>query len=144
VLVNNAGTYYEGPFSELQEAHLDSMLEVNVRAPIMLTRMLLDQIKAGESSLVVNISSVQASRPSENLAAYAGTKAALSAYSAALRKELNPLGIRVTTIEPSSVNTWSDPDPKQLLDPKDVAELVRMIVTQDPAVQIDEISISGI
>lgn len=78
-----------------------------------------------------------------NLAAYAASKAALSPFSDALRKEFNPLGIRVTTIEPSGVNTWGETNPVGLLSPTDVAELVKTIVLQNPSVQVNQIVISG-
>lgn len=142
VLVNNCGVYTEASFSDTSAADLEKLLDVNARAPIVLTRLLLTQLQAGKDSIVINMSSVQASRPSENLAAYAASKAALSTFSTVLRRELNPLGIRVTTMEPGGVNTWEDPDPLGLLKPEHVAKIVLGILDLNPAVQIDEITIS--
>lgn len=144
ILVNNAGVYLERPLSESDLGDLEKMIDVNVKAPIVFTRMMIEQLKKGSNSIVINISSIQAVRPTENLAAYAATKAALSTFSRVLRQELNPLGIRVTTLEPCGVNTWGASDPVNILDPKDIGELIKTILRQDPSVQIEEITLSAV
>ncbi len=143
VLIHNCGAYEQGPFEEASLDALERMLDVNARAPIALTRLLLDQLKKGTDALVVNMSSIQATNLDASLVSYAASKAALSAFSEGLRKELNPLNIRVTTIEPSGVNTWGEVNPIGLLSPADVAQVIKFIVDQDPRVQVNRIVLSG-
>jgi short-subunit dehydrogenase len=144
VLVNNCGVYSKAPFATLELPDIKKILDVNVTAAVALTRLLLDQLKAGSNAMIINISSIQASAPSEEHAVYAASKAALTIFSQGLRAELNPLGIRVTVLEPSGVNTWEDPNPAGLLTPTEVGQLVRTIVLQNPHCQIDEIRLSAI
>lgn len=144
VIVNNCGVYEEGPFRAASLLSLERMLDINTKAPITLIKLLLDQIERGTSPIVINISSIQAATKDDNLAVYAASKAALSAFSDALRKELNLRGIRVSVLQLSGVNTWNDPAPKDLLEPEQVATVVRDIVTAENNVQIQEITLSGL
>lgn len=143
-LVNNCGIYAEGRFADADPEGISKLLDVNAKAPMLLTRYLLGQLKEGSNSLVINMSSIQAIAKDASLAAYAASKAAVSAFSEALRKELNPMGIRVTCLEPSGVNTWGEQNPVRLLAPADVANVIRSILAMAPSVQINTIVLEGL
>ncbi|MEY4669675.1 MAG: hypothetical protein RL518_2374 [Pseudomonadota bacterium] len=143
-LVNNCGVYAEGPFAEADPEAISRMFDINAKAPMLLTRYLLDQLKDGSASLIINISSIQAIAKDSSLAAYAASKSALSTFSEALRKELNPLGIRVTCIEPSGVNTWGEQNPVKLLAPEDIASVIKSIMAMGSSVQINTVVVEGL
>lgn len=105
VLVNNAGWAGYGPAASLPEEHVERMLALNVAAPAALVRAVLPEMIARGSGQIVNVSSVVAFQPMPRMAMYSATKAALSAFSTALRLELRETGVDVVLIEPGSTRT---------------------------------------
>lgn len=106
VLVNNAGVGVFCPFSETTEADLDLHLDINVKAPYMLTQCLLNAIHARKGN-IINISSYFSHRmlPGRPSTAYSLTKGAIDAFTKSLAYEIGPMGIRVNGIAPGTVNT---------------------------------------
>jgi NAD(P)-dependent dehydrogenase (short-subunit alcohol dehydrogenase family) len=104
VLVNNAGeAAYASPL-ELGVAGWRALFEINLHAAIDLAVALAPRIAAGGH--LINVSSVTARfAPNSRFAAYAATKGALDRVTEALRLELDPLGIHVTSIAPGLVDT---------------------------------------
>lgn len=144
LLVNNCGAYLEKPFSESNLEEINRILDINWRASVNFTRVLIPLLERGDNSIIVNISSTSARSHPANQAIYSASKAALTAFSDSLRKELNPKGIRVTVIQPSGVNTWDDPNPQSLLRTQDLGQLLRAIVSADSNCQFEEITISAL
>ncbi len=106
VLVNNAGIARFSPFIETNEADLDLHLNLNVKAPYILTQMLFGALEARKGA-VINISSYFSHRmlPGRPSTAYSLTKGAIDAFTKALAFEAGPRGIRVNAIAPGTVNT---------------------------------------
>ncbi len=104
VLVNNAAEcVYASPL-ELDPEKMRRLLEINLLAPIELVRVLAPRMQRGAH--VVNVSSVTARHlPNPRFAAYGLTKAAVDATTDAMRLELDPKGVRVTSIVPGLVDT---------------------------------------
>jgi NADP-dependent 3-hydroxy acid dehydrogenase YdfG len=104
LLVNNAGeAAYASPL-ELGVAGWRALFEINVHAAIELAVALAPRIAPGGH--LVNVSSVTARfAPNARFAAYAATKGALDRATEALRLELDPLGVHVTSIAPGLVDT---------------------------------------
>jgi short-subunit dehydrogenase len=105
VLVNNAGVTHEGPLVEMTTDELREMIEVNLVGTIACTREVLPHFIASRRGHVVNVSSVLGKRGVPRQAVYAASKAAVLGLSEALRSELAPHGVTVTTICPSSTDT---------------------------------------
>jgi len=106
VLVNNAGLLPQaGKVTELSEAHIDAMIEVNVRATIKLTRHVLTGMIARRRGHVFFTGSSAGVAPSPNASVYGATKAAVHSFAAALRCDLLGLPIRVTELVPGRVQT---------------------------------------
>ncbi|KGQ70042.1 oxidoreductase [Chelonobacter oris] len=104
ILVNNAGIAPNTPFESLQMAQYDRIFNVNVRGLIDVTRQALPLLqKAGGT--VINISSGAAHRPQPGLALYSASKAAVSALTKALAKELAALGVRVNALSAGATDT---------------------------------------
>ncbi|PTE06749.1 SDR family oxidoreductase [Mesorhizobium helmanticense] len=95
-----------GGFAALTEEIWQDELGLNLLAAVRLDRLLVPNMIASGSGAIVHISSIQRRLPlHESTTAYAAAKAALSAYSKALSKELGPKGIRVNTVAPGWINT---------------------------------------
>lgn len=103
-LVNNAGIAPAGPL-ELQPAEeFRRVLEVNLVGAAAVTRALLPLLRDARGR-IVNIGSVSALVSPPFLGAYAASKAGLEALSDSLRRELAPLGVDVSIVEPGTVKT---------------------------------------
>jgi NADP-dependent 3-hydroxy acid dehydrogenase YdfG len=106
VLINNAGVMPPlGNFADMNPSDIDAALEVNVSAAILLTRLVVPQMRDRQSGHVVFTGSSAAHAAFPNVAVYSATKAAIAGFAAALRADLSPHGIRVTEIVPGRVET---------------------------------------
>ena len=104
-LINNAGVLSRGSFDKLTSEFITTQIEVNVLAPTMLTHLLLDDLKENSPSGILNVGSLAGYFPLVKKQVYCGTKAYILSFSKALRKELKPFGISVSTICPGGLNT---------------------------------------
>lgn len=106
ILVNNVGEHRPwGPFAETTEADWETVLDLNLRHVLRVTRSLLPgMIERGRGS-IVNVSSVEGLRGVPNCALYAACKAAVLNLTAGLATELGPHGVRVNAIAPDLTET---------------------------------------
>jgi len=104
-LVNNAGILSRGFFDEMDDKYIIKQIEVNVMAPTLLTKLLLDNLKKSSPSAILNISSMAAFFPLQKKQVYCGTKSYLLSFSKSLKKELKKDNISVTAICPGGLNT---------------------------------------
>ncbi|TPL97851.1 SDR family oxidoreductase [Mesorhizobium sp. B2-3-11] len=106
VLINNAGMMPPlGNFADMAIADIDTTLEVNLSATILLTRLIVPKMRERQSGHILFTGSVAGHAPFSNIAVYSATKAAISGFAAALRADLSPSGIRVTEIVAGRVET---------------------------------------
>ncbi len=100
VLINNAGIWLGKPFENMTEDELYEQAELNFTAPARIIHGLLPLLKKAKAPIIINISSQAANPIFPGEAMYSAAKSGLSTLSQVLRAELNPLGIRVITLEP--------------------------------------------
>jgi short-subunit dehydrogenase len=81
------------------------MIEINLKAPIRLTKLALPHIKKSESGRVINVASILGIIPIPTEAVYSCTKFALRGFSYALSEELENTDVRVCLICPGPVET---------------------------------------
>ncbi|MCF6124001.1 SDR family oxidoreductase [Mesorhizobium sp. M7A.F.Ca.CA.001.07.2.1] len=106
VLINNAGVMPPlGNFADMEIADIDTTLEVNLSAAILLTRLVVPQMRERQSGHVLFTGSTAGHAAYSNIAVYSATKAAISGFAAALRADLSPSGVRVTEIVAGRVET---------------------------------------
>lgn len=105
VLVNNAGVAYLGALGEIGTAELREMVDVNLVGTLFCIRAVLPHFVANRGGHIVNVSSVLGKRGVPRQAVYSASKAAILGLSEALRSELSPHGITVTSFCPSSTET---------------------------------------
>jgi NAD(P)-dependent dehydrogenase (short-subunit alcohol dehydrogenase family) len=105
VLVNNAGCGYQTSVEEGDDAAVRALFEVNVFGIIALIRAVLPGMRTRRRGHIVNISSVAGFVGFPGSGYYAATKHAVEGLSAALAKEVGPLGIPVMCVEPGPFRT---------------------------------------
>jgi len=103
ILVNNAGLETEGAYAELSWPSIQETIEVNLIAPMALTRLVLPGMLARKAGHIVNIASIAAKSGAPYAATYSGTKAGLAEWTRALRLELADTGVHFSTIFPGYV-----------------------------------------
>lgn len=101
VLVNNAGIYPSGFLLDISVADWDRIMDVNLRAPFILSQLFAKQmIAAGRRGAIVNISSGAARKMRTTAVPYCTSKTALDRLTKGFAIELAEYGIRVNAVEP--------------------------------------------
>ncbi|AYG00019.1 oxidoreductase [Lactococcus allomyrinae] len=108
VLVNNAGFGYFGVMEESDQAAVRRMMDTNFWGANDMTLAVLPYMRKQKSGRILNTVSRGGLTTTETLAYYHATKFAMEGLFQTLRKEVEPLGIFVTNIEPGSFRTdWA-------------------------------------
>lgn len=108
VLVNNAGYGYIAAVEEADETDYRALFETNVFGLISMTRAVLPGMRAREQGHIINVSSVGGMIGNPGSGYYAGTKFAVVGFTESLSKEISPLGLKATVIEPGPFRTdWA-------------------------------------
>ena len=105
-LINVAGADIQKAFTEYTQEKLCFQCRVNLEAAVALCRFALE--RRTEELEILNISSVSGLYPMPYFAIYSATKAALTAFSLALREEMKGKGVRVTVVLPGAMPTRAD------------------------------------
>lgn len=105
LLVNNAGVALGGTFDQVSADEFDWVMDINFRAPVALTRLLLPTLLASPGSHVVNVSSLFGLIGPPGQTAYSASKFALRGFSESLRHELADRGVGVTCVHPGGIRT---------------------------------------
>ena len=144
VLVNCAGLSQAGSFTEVTPEQWDTIFAVNAKAPFFISKAALPYLKQSQKPIVINIASVVGFKGYINQSVYSSSKHALTGFTKVFAKEVQPFGIRVHLISPGGVATEMvkkmrpDINPDELIQPEEVAEIVRFIVTKKGAGTIDQ------
>ncbi len=101
ILINNAGSGLIAPVEAIQIEDARALFETNFFGAVNCTQAILRHFKNQRGGHIVNMSSVAGLRGIPNSSMYCASKAALIAFSDALRLEVKPFGIFVTTLCPS-------------------------------------------
>ena len=108
VLVNNAGFGIVGAAEAFTDEQVRSQLETNLYAPIEITRAVLPYMRKQRSGRILQISSIGGRVGNAGVSIYQAAKFGLSGFTEALAKEVAPLGIKVTSVEPGGFRTdWA-------------------------------------
>jgi len=105
LLVNNAGAGGQGPFAEADVDSHETLVRLNVLAPVRLTHAALERMLPRGGGGILNVSSIAGLQPLPNVATYAATKAYLSSFSHALHEEVRHRGVSVTALLPGFTRT---------------------------------------
>jgi len=105
VLVNNAGMNKRGPIERYAPEELAAVVQVNLTAPIVLTRLVLPYLRTRGRGAVVNVASIAGRVPVGHEAVYSATKFGLRAFTFAMQEELHGSGITISAVSPGPVET---------------------------------------
>jgi len=103
ILINNAGIEHVSQYARLSPAFIERMIQTNLAAPLLLTRLLLPEMMQQGSGRIVTISSMGGKKGSPYSATYAATKAGLIEWTRGLREELRGTGVSASVICPGFV-----------------------------------------
>ena len=143
-LINNAGLFAVRPVEAFDAEHVQTLIQFDLVAPMLLTAALLPHLRDGGT--IINVSSIAAEADFPGCAAYSAAKAGLEAFSRSLRNELRPRRIRVSVVAPGPTDTevWPAdrrPPAPRLCRAEDVAAAVRLCLNASPAASIDRIAV---
>lgn len=105
VLVNNAGYGYRAAVEEGDEQDVSQLFATNFFGPVATIKAVLPAMRARRGGVIVNVSSSGTRSTPAGSGYYVASKAALEGLSASLRKEVEPLGVRVVVVEPGEFRT---------------------------------------
>ena len=103
-VINNAGAHFRGAALKRTPDELATMVDVNLRAPIVLTRLALPHLQK-DGGFVINVCSLAGKVPLDGAATYSATKFGLRAFSYALAEELRGTGVTVSAVSPGPIDT---------------------------------------
>lgn len=140
LLINAAGINHFAMLEQLDDDEINSMLALNIGAPICLTNLLLPLLKQAPSAMVVNVGSTYGSIGYPGYATYCATKFALRGFSEALRRELADTPVGVLYVAPRATRTQMNSPAAQALndalksnvdDPNTVASAVVQAIANE-------------
>ena len=105
ILVNNAGFHQRGLAESVKAEDLGKMVDVNLKAPIMLSRMMLPYLRKSKTPAIINVASLAGRTPVPGSATYSATKFGLRAFGLALAEELRGSGIKIASVSPGPIDT---------------------------------------
>ena len=126
ILINNAGyNPRKTSFDSYDINEYNDIIDLNLKAPFILTHELFPTMKKQRSGHIINIVAAMAYLCKENWAPYASAKAGLLAFSKVLSKECIQYGIKVTSIIPGGINTGFRTEEKpEYMSPESVAKVI--------------------
>jgi 3-oxoacyl-[acyl-carrier protein] reductase len=143
VLVNNAGIGYFAPVQDATEADWDAVLDTNLKAVFLLSKLVAPGMVLRRAGHIVNIASLAGKNAFAGGALYCASKWGLLGLTQSMAEDLRPFGIRVSAVCPGTVATQFSPHAgkavERMLQPEDVAHAVEMILTEAPQSFISEV-----
>jgi short-subunit dehydrogenase len=105
VLINNAGMHHRGDLEKVKPIDVGSMVDINLRAPLILSCAAIPFIKKSDGGAIVMVGSLAGMAPLQGAATYSATKAGLRAFAYALSDELKDSEINVGVVSPGPIDT---------------------------------------
>jgi NADP-dependent 3-hydroxy acid dehydrogenase YdfG len=150
ILIHSAGAFTMGMIESASVKDLDQLYKTNVRAPYLLTQILLPMIKSHRGQIIFINSSVGLNAKA-NVSQYAATKHALKAIADSLRAEVSTCGIRVLSIYPGRTATpmqaavhemeGKEYKPEQFMQPDDIATMIINALSLPRSAEVTDIHI---
>jgi NAD(P)-dependent dehydrogenase (short-subunit alcohol dehydrogenase family) len=113
VIVNNAGYGQFGTMEEISEQEARDQMETNLFGALWVTQAALPYLREQGSGHIIQVSSIGGVNAFPYIGMYHASKWGLEGFSQALNQEVQPLGIKVTLIEPIGYTTdWAGPSAK--------------------------------
>tara|TARA_B100001750_G_scaffold65427_1_gene51965 strand:+ start:4063 stop:4836 length:774 start_codon:yes stop_codon:yes gene_type:complete len=149
IVINCAGIFLRSPLSNSSLEEIKNCLNINVQAPILLSKEFSQDMVNKKWGRIVNIGSSSSYQGFKNSSIYCTTKHALLGFSRSILDELKNDNVRTFCISPGSIKTKMgetlvDQDYNTFLNPKEIAETVIFVISFDNEMIIDELKLNRI
>ena len=149
IVINCAGIFLRSPLSNSSLEEIKNCLNINVQAPILLSKEFSQDMVNKKWGRIVNIGSSSSYQGFKNSSIYCTTKHALLGFSRSILDELKNDNVRTFCISPGSIKTKMgetlvDQDYSTFLNPKEIAETVIFVISFDNEMIIDELKLNRI
>jgi NADP-dependent 3-hydroxy acid dehydrogenase YdfG len=156
ILINNAGNAFGlAPIHEGNTEDWDKMIDTNVKGLLYLTRLITPQMVARKKGQIINLSSIAGKDVYPNGNVYNASKFAVDALTKGMLMDLNPYGIKVSSVNPGAVETEfsmvrfnGDAERAKKvyegfkpLTAEDIANTIWFLINQPPHVNISDVTI---
>ncbi|HHP7241951.1 MAG TPA: SDR family NAD(P)-dependent oxidoreductase [Cyclobacteriaceae bacterium] len=134
VLINNAGIFCGGPFSECDIDTIDRVIDTNLKGYMYCTLQVSGKMKTRKSGHIINISSVSGIHGLRDQSIYGASKHGINGFSDVLTQELKDHNVKVHCICPGGIDTplWNEDNPypleNHLIKPEEIVELVNFLI----------------
>jgi short-subunit dehydrogenase len=143
ILVNNAGVFLPGQVINEKEGTLEQLIETNLYSAYRLSRHIAPVMMAKRKGHIFNVCSIASLNAYPNGGSYSISKFAMLGLSKALREELKPFNVRVTSLLPGATYTdsWSGSDlpEARFMKAEDIAQIVYDIYSLSANTVVEEI-----
>jgi len=153
-LINNASAFFPTPVGEVTQAHWETLLGVNLKAPFFLSQACAKALTSTRGA-IINLTDIYAERPLPKHPVYSASKAGLLALTRSLAQELGP-DVRVNAIAPGAI-LWPESGEAQenqeeiirrtplgrLGDPQDIASTVLFLLRDASFITGQVINVDG-
>jgi 3-oxoacyl-[acyl-carrier protein] reductase len=104
-LVNNAGLGTSGLLSNMRDAEVQRLIQLNTASPILMSKYVVRAMMVEREGRIINMASIVAATGYSGLSVYSATKASLIGFTRSLAREVGQLGITVNAVSPGFVAT---------------------------------------
>jgi NADP-dependent 3-hydroxy acid dehydrogenase YdfG len=147
ILINNAGVGYFNKTDQLPLEQWHAMINTNLNAVFYLTSSIVPMMKKNHNTChIINIGSILGKFARQETAAYSATKYGIQGFSEALYKDLSSHKIKVSCVNPGSIDTHFFDDSgiyghRNMLHPSDIAAMIVHILETPDNFLVDEITL---
>lgn len=144
ILVNNAGTYMAKPVDEMTSLEFRRIIDINLIAPVLLTKKIYELFKKKLSGMIININSIAGKDASPLESAYCASKHGLKGFMGALKFEALKYNILVLDIFLGAMKTDMSigrKDSNIFIQPEEVADLICHLSQGHTSMRVNEIEI---
>ncbi len=128
ILINNAGIGGTRAFDQASTEYIDSIIQLNIRATSLLTRLLLPELRGNKQAFILNVASMASFSPIAYKTVYPASKAFIWSFSRGLYEELKNTGVFVSVIHPGPMKT--NPDVTRRIEKHKLFGKIGLVTTQ--------------
>jgi len=145
MLINNAGIYLNAPFQDTNPEDLRRLIEVNLLAPMLLTRRVFPILQRKQSGLIVNINSLAGKSSNDRESAYCASKHGLRGFTRSIQFEANRYNIHVIDVYLGTMNTnviEGRRDPEKCIQTEEAAEFIFALCKRYESLRVTEVELT--
>ena len=144
ILINNVGVYIQKPVEEMTPSEFKKIIDVNLIAPVLLTKNIFELFKRRKSGLIININSIAGKNFSHYESAYCASKHGLRGFMGTFKFEALKYNVAVIDIYLGAMNTdmaIGRKDNNKFIKTEEVAEFLCLLSQNYTSMRISEIEI---